>query len=280
MFSENNYFPLSGNGGIVGLTEDEDKFRRWQICSPEVARVVSEFEDITVLKGNEHSEFHHHEDSKAFQEKFAKHVVLLTTEFNPLGNPFGPDKSKELVQFGTKDVMTDNVVSTVRNIKEIGRKQHADFRETRIFRKSIRLDDPIKKNKLPSFKASAKTESQELKMHVQLFSQTYISTKIRGRNMEEFFSHETLQYPPALARRGEMRFGNKSDLVKFIQPLSYTETVSNHPKVPAVVLEGLVLVNLAKPKKNQSFKDYATDVFNPQIQKQMNEYSARKKIKA
>ena len=40
MFSENNYFPLSGNGGIVGLTEDEDKFRRWQICSPEVARVV------------------------------------------------------------------------------------------------------------------------------------------------------------------------------------------------------------------------------------------------
>ena len=69
MLSENNYFPLSGNGGIVGLTEDEDKFRRWQICSPEVARVVSEFEDITVLKGIEHSEFHHHEDSKAFQEK-------------------------------------------------------------------------------------------------------------------------------------------------------------------------------------------------------------------
>ena len=60
MFSENNYFPLSGNGGIAGLMEDEDKFRRWQIYSPEVARVVSEFEDITILKGNEHSEFHHH----------------------------------------------------------------------------------------------------------------------------------------------------------------------------------------------------------------------------
>ena len=91
MFSKNNYFSLSGNGGIVGLTEDEDKFRRLQICSPEVARVVSEFEDITVLKGNEHSEFHYHEDSKAFQEKFAKHAALLTTEFNQLGNAFGPD---------------------------------------------------------------------------------------------------------------------------------------------------------------------------------------------
>ena len=182
MFSENNYFPLSGNGRIVGLTEDEDKFRRWQICSPEVARIVSEFENITVLKGNEHSEFHHHEDSKAFQEKFAKHVALLTTEFNQLGSPFGPNESKELVQLGTKDVMTDNVVSTVRNIEEIGRKQHAEFRETRIFRKSIRLDDPIKKNILPTFKAS-NTKSQELKMHVRLFSQMYLSTQIRGGNM-------------------------------------------------------------------------------------------------
>ena len=61
--------------------------------------------------------------------------------------------------------MTDNVVSTVRTIEEIGRKQHAEFRETRIFRKIIKLDDPIKKNKLQTFKASnkkgrsAKTES-------------------------------------------------------------------------------------------------------------------------
>ena len=137
------------------------------MSSPEIARVVSELEDITVLKGNEHSEFHHPEDSKAFQEKFAKHVALLTTELNQLGNPFEPDELKELVQLGTKDVMKD-VVSTVRNIEEIGRKQHAEFRETIIFRKSIRLDDPIKKNKLPTFKVSntkgrsAKTESQEL----------------------------------------------------------------------------------------------------------------------
>ena len=180
MFSENNYFPLSGNGGIVRLTEDEDKFQRWQICSPEVARVVSEFEDITVRKGNEHSNFHHHEDSKAFQDKFAKHVALLTIEFNQLGNPFGPDELKELVQLGTKDVMTDNVVSSVRNIEEIGRKQHADFRETRIFRKSIRLDDLIKKNKLPTFKASntkgrpAKTVAQNA--CAAIFTDVYINT--------------------------------------------------------------------------------------------------------
>ena len=133
-----------------------------------------------MLKGNQHYEFHHHEGSKAFQEKFAKHVALLTTEFNQLGILFGPDELKELVQLGTKDVMTDNVVSSVRNIEEIGRKQHADFRETRIFRKSIRLDDLIKKNKLPTFKASntkgrpAKTVAQNA--CAAIFTDVYINT--------------------------------------------------------------------------------------------------------
>ena len=132
---------------------------------PRSSRVVSEFEDITVLKGNVHSEFHHHEDSKTFQEKFARRTALLTTEFNQIGNPFGPHESKELVQLGAKDVMADNVVSKVRNIEEIGRKQHVEFRETRIFCKIIKLDDLIKKNKLPIFKASNRRVGQLKQSH-------------------------------------------------------------------------------------------------------------------
>ena len=38
-----------GDRGFVGLTEDEDKFRRWQICSAEVAKAVLELEDLRVL---------------------------------------------------------------------------------------------------------------------------------------------------------------------------------------------------------------------------------------
>ena len=67
----------SGSDGLVGLTEDEDKFRRWQICSPEVARAVSEFEEITVLKENEHSVYNHHEDSEAFKKSFERMLTSL-----------------------------------------------------------------------------------------------------------------------------------------------------------------------------------------------------------
>ena len=111
------------------------------------------------------------------------HVALLTTEFNQLGNPFGPDELKELVQLGTKDAMTDNViVSRLRNIEEIGRKKYAEFRGTRIFRKSIRLDDPIKKNKFPTFKASntkgrsTKTVTRAQNACAAIFLDVYINT--------------------------------------------------------------------------------------------------------
>ena len=174
-----------GNWGILGLTEDADKFRRWQICSTEPARDVSQFEDSTVL--NENFEFHCHEDSKSFQEKFAKHVSSLTKEFNQPENLFEADESNELIQLGTKDVLEDDVVPTVSRIKEVWRKQHNESREMRIFSKNAPFDDPIKKDKLPTFKTSnikgqsAKSESKDFKIHVRLSSQMYISSQICGK---------------------------------------------------------------------------------------------------
>ena len=96
-----------------------------------MAKAVSEFEDLTVLKGNEHWKYNHHEDSPAFQETFGKHVDNLAKEIGQLGNPFTVDDSKELIQLGTKDVMGDDVVWTVRQNEELGKKKQEEFRQTR-----------------------------------------------------------------------------------------------------------------------------------------------------
>ena len=100
----------------------------------------------------------------------------------------------------TKDAMGDDVVSTVRQIGEFRKKQHAQIRKIRIFAHTIQLDSPIKKKRLPLFKVSATK-----KMHILLFSQMFISMQIRGGDLEEFYSHEKLQYPPSLSKCGEMR---------------------------------------------------------------------------
>ena len=35
---------VKGDGGVLGLTEDEGKLQRWMVCRPELARAVAEFE--------------------------------------------------------------------------------------------------------------------------------------------------------------------------------------------------------------------------------------------
>ena len=48
----------------------------WEICSPEVARSVAEFESTTVLKGDKHSEFYHYEGPLVFKGGFRSTWML------------------------------------------------------------------------------------------------------------------------------------------------------------------------------------------------------------
>ena len=80
-----------------------------------------EFEDVTVLKGNEQSGFQHSEDLSSFQVKFASHVKKLKAEFEKLDNPVLADETKELYQLGIKDVMSDDVSCAVKNIHSVNK---------------------------------------------------------------------------------------------------------------------------------------------------------------
>ena len=54
---------VKGAGGAIGLTESEEKFLRWMLCAPEEARMVREFEEISVLRRSESDIYRHHEQS-------------------------------------------------------------------------------------------------------------------------------------------------------------------------------------------------------------------------
>ena len=68
----------------------------------------------------------------------------------------------------------------------------------------------------------------------------YISTQTRGGNMNEFFSHETLSYPPSFSKNTDMCLGDKSQLVTCLDQLSDNEV--QVPKVLSGVVEGSVIV--------------------------------------
>ena len=71
-----------------------------------------------------------------------------------------------------------------------------------------------------------------------------------------------------------MRSVDKLQLVKCLDQLSNNQV--QVPKVLARVLEGSVLVNMLKPKKNQTFEGYCIDTVKPETQKYVTEYNAQR----
>ena len=92
----------------------------------------------------------------------------------------------------------------------------------------MQVDDTVKKNNLPlmsfentsSSQKSTKYEKKMMQNDVKLFAQLYIATQVRGGDMDELFKHETRSSPPALSKNGEIRSGNKADLLHCMPPVT------------------------------------------------------------
>ena len=73
---EQNSKVIKGVGGATSLlnTQDESALIRWETCGPEVARIVSEFDDFLYNQDASSSAAKHHEDNKKFRQKFNRDV--------------------------------------------------------------------------------------------------------------------------------------------------------------------------------------------------------------
>ncbi len=69
---------MKGDGGAVGLTENPSALRRWMVAGPEIARLVTEFENAAGI-GQETQNSLHHEQTKSVQSTFKKEVKQLVT---------------------------------------------------------------------------------------------------------------------------------------------------------------------------------------------------------
>ena len=104
-----------------------------------------------------------------------------------------------------------------------------------------------------------------------LFSELYVATQVHMVDMEDFFRHETLSYPPSLSLSGSTCRGQKSDILTHLKGLVMTvvdtEPVHRMPRVDGVVIDGCVIVNQIKPNKKRTFMEYAEEKILPFLMK-------------
>lgn len=263
---------LKGEGGIIGITDSPSALIQWTTAGPEIARINDQFEKSKETTRT--SSTKHHDQTHTVQKQFASHVNSMVSTFQDLGNPFMED-SNDLIQIDTKEVMNEKAVRSVRTIESVGKAQYDTYVRDRLEQRTVPVSDIISKNNMTLFhktvprkQTKASLQISSLKSNCEMFSRMYISCQSRDGDMDEFFRHENQGAPPSLSDMGQLRQGNKSDLIKcsdrLVQPSN-----NNLPAVDAKLLDGGVLVNMLIPKTCATFGDYAEQVFLPYIQRNL-----------
>ncbi len=99
---------VKGEGGAVGLTENESALRRWMVAGPEISWMLTEYEQRFTKKTPDE---HHHEQIPSIQKAFLTDVYNVVNVINGHGNPFA-DQTTELFTLDTNIIMSGEVIQT------------------------------------------------------------------------------------------------------------------------------------------------------------------------
>ena len=266
---EQNNSIVKGSGGAVGLTENPVAFNRWMVAGPEQARLILEFE--ANFDGTTEN-LHHHETSSAHQCDFQDEVMKLVNTINVMGNPF-LEEGPELVALDSHECF-NTVSHTISIIKQVGQEKYQWFKEKVLEKQEVSIHEPIKRNNLPLFKKpggkvsnKSKNSLSNVKQDRSLFSRLYISSQVRMADMDAFFQHENMSYPPSLSDNGELRLPTKkADLLECIDT-GRTPV----PPLPfdAKIVDGGALIHSLPTSQVSTFQEFAESVFLPWIGHQL-----------
>jgi len=154
---------IKGDGGAVGLTENDSALCQWTITGPEIVKLLTEFEsDLFDTAGDTK----HHEQTVSMQNKFRGDVEKMLEIFES-EVPFSTTTCNELIVLTTHTIADKSVAETVRKFKEIGNAQFINLVDERLRSQAVSVLSPIHRNKLPLFpyeSSRKKISSSNLKL--------------------------------------------------------------------------------------------------------------------
>eukprot|EP00794_Sanderia_malayensis_P014494 gene14494-16001_t len=264
---EQNNKLIKGDGGIIGITDNEKALERWLISGPHVAGLLSDFEEsASYTKSSESKK--HHEQTIAEEVRFKNDVKSLISTINEYGNPFLEESEDCLFVLNSGQIRSGLPVKNLEKIKDVGADNYKQYVTDRLLHTTVPLTDTIKRNKLYIFDAvkgpkKQTTQIRNLKSDVNLFSRLFIACQNREGKLEDFFQHENQSFPPALSQNNELRSGNKANLLKYFEAKVDSATMSDIPAADIMIIDGAALINGLPPIRGTTFKQYASDKFLP-----------------
>lgn len=260
---------IKGDGGAIGLTENESALARWVTAGPEIVCTLLQFEG---QQQSNHHDIKHHEQTPFFQRRFRDHVIKLVDVFEE-ETPFSAASNDALLVLCEHTFANPALHDNVRSAEKICKEQLNKFVSERLCG-SVSISEPLSRNKLPlfNFKPCSKSRSakglkiMQLKTDCELFSRLYVAFQSRDGDLDEFFRHENHPYPPALSNLGALRFGSKSDLLSCVCSDAQSMPDLSDIVADAMIVDGAVAVQMLKPGCAKTFDEYRAKIFCPFLQ--------------
>ena len=112
---EQNNTHVKGDGGTIGLLEDEAALQRWTVAGPEASSLIYEFENQAYeTKSTEKR----HEDAECKQTDFKENVRSLKEVILELWNPFEED-STDILVLNTQEIVDSKVSKSLKSLKTL-----------------------------------------------------------------------------------------------------------------------------------------------------------------
>ena len=92
------------------------------VAGPDIARVVTEFEEHGKNNPKTNRD-RHHEKTKEVQDTLKKDVTAFVDMFIYMGNPF-MEESNNLLTLASKNIADASVIQTVRTVEKLGQDQY------------------------------------------------------------------------------------------------------------------------------------------------------------
>ena len=116
MHEQNNKYIKSVSGATSLINrQDDSALVRWELCGPELCRIIKDFEDVESSTTNERKQ-KHHEDSPTFTKDFIKDTTISFDNF-----PNNPFLLNDLTVINNTDmVFEDNIYHNLTQLLKTG----------------------------------------------------------------------------------------------------------------------------------------------------------------
>ena len=239
---EQNNKIIKGAGGASDLLnkEDDSALLQWEVCSPELARVVIlEFEDC--LDWNDipaESSNKHHEDNESFNQRFSSDVSRLVKCITV--NTFTQNHLTKLNNL--KVIVPETARSVIENLEKCRKEQLTAFISGRLVLRNVPISHTITTNKIDTWNCTNRVEKVEFSLSISVLKKMNSACEYRKDLAKKLFEQEINNIPQSLCVDGkngiELSHGSKSEITKrFHSPKSIVL-----PYKSSIVIEMLPLI--------------------------------------